>query len=227
MKGDEGKKEDSFMEEYYSRKNGWHREGRIPFSAKVIPVNESIEAKQWVLPTEQVLKMLRNAHSIRVQKCICRSHYKRCDNPLEVCLVLNDSEGPSGEKEGRYITFKEAKEIVRQANERGLVHCTIYNPDQYPYAICSCCSCCCHELHILTSYGRPDLVVHSEYITGTDMNSCNHCGICVERCLFGAREMEDGKMKFDRERCYGCGLCVTVCPTEANALGRRGKNENE
>ncbi len=23
--------------------------------------------------------------------CLCRGHYKRCNNPLDVCLMLNDA----------------------------------------------------------------------------------------------------------------------------------------
>lgn len=43
---------DVFLEERLERVDRWIQEGQIPFSSKVIPVNESIPTQQWVLPTE-------------------------------------------------------------------------------------------------------------------------------------------------------------------------------
>jgi ferredoxin len=44
------------------------------------------------------------------------------------------------------------------------------------------------------------------------MDGCTHCGDCVGVCFFGARKMDDGELKLNRDECYGCGLCVDVCP---------------
>ena len=112
--------------------------------------------------------------------------------------------------------------MLRHANERGLVHLTIYDPQQYVYAVCSCCSCCCHDLQFLKRYGRSDLIAQSEYVAQTDMEVCIHCGDCVERCVFDARIWRDGQIDYDVEACYGCGLCVTICPVEATTMERRG-----
>ncbi len=72
---------DEFLDERLARVEGWMQEGKVPFSSKVIPVRESLSAQQWVLPTERVLEILRNARSFAVTHCACRSHYRRCDNP--------------------------------------------------------------------------------------------------------------------------------------------------
>ncbi len=222
MECDSGRRPDAFLEERLAEYDEWLQGRKIPFSSKVIPVHESLEAKQWVVPTEQAVELLRNARSFAVTDCICRSHYRRCDHPVEVCFLINDAADRCvANDQGRRLSLDEARALLSQANERGLVHLTIYDPHQYVYALCSCCSCCCHELQLLSTYGRVDLVAHSEYVAQTDVDACTHCGDCVERCVFGARIWEDGRMRYDAAACYGCGLCVTVCPVNATVMQRR------
>ncbi len=197
----------------------WLKQGKIPTSTKVIPVGQSLSTLQWVLPTEQALKFLRNARSFALTECSCRKREKRCDNPLEVCFLLNDvADKFIATGKGRAVTLDEAKDKLRLANERGLVHLTIYNPEQHVYAVCSCCECCCHDMRFMKAYKRPDLVAHSDYIAVTDLYACVHCGDCVDRCVFDARSLRDGELAYDPNRCYGCGLCVTVCPVEATRM---------
>ena len=223
---DESERHDPFIEERLTRSDRWVREGRIPFSSKVVPVRESLAVQQWILPTEQVLGFLRNARSFVLIDCECRSHYQRCDNPVETCFLINDAADAYLERRiGRQVSLEEAEEILRYANERGLVHLTIYNPRQYVYAVCSCCTCCCHDLQFLKVHGRGDLIAHSEYVAQTDMESCLHCGDCIERCVFGARVWENDRMHYDPTACYGCGLCVTGCPAQATTMKRRGASD--
>ena len=213
---------DPFLDKRLARYDQWHREGKIPFSSRVIPVRESIESKQWIVPTEQVLELLRNARSFALTDCDCRSHYQRCDNPVETCFLINDAgDRRVAEGTGRRVSLEEAERVLRQADECGLVHLTVYNADQYVYAICSCCSCCCHDLQFLLKHGRVDLVVRSEYVSDTDRLACFHCGDCIERCVFGARVWDDVEMRYDADACYGCGLCVTICPAQATVMKRR------
>jgi Pyruvate/2-oxoacid:ferredoxin oxidoreductase delta subunit len=218
----EHKTKDAFLKDRLARYDTWYREGKIPFSSRVIPVRESIEAKQWVVPTEQALELLRNARSFAVTHCVCRSHYGRCDNPTEVCFLINDAaDAEVARGKARYLSLEEAEELLRIADERGMVHLTVYNASQYAYAICSCCSCCCHDLQFLQKHGRVDLVVRSEYVADTDSLACIHCGDCIKRCVFGARVWDDVEMHYDAGACYGCGLCVTICPAQATVMKRR------
>jgi ferredoxin len=220
MKGP--KRDDEFLRERVDRYDRWLREGGIAYSSKVIPVSESIDGEQWVLPTEQAEEILRRASSVAVQDCECRTHYQRCNHPREVCLLLDDiADGLVARGEARLVNLREAAEILKKANESGLVHLTLYRPDHRVYALCSCCSCCCHDLQIIEAFGRPELMVRSDYLAATDEEACIDCGACVERCAFGARTWKDGRIEYDPAACVGCGLCVTICPADATAMVTR------
>ena len=210
---------DPFLEKRLIKYDEWLDKGQISYSSKVIPVSESISTKQWVLPTEQVMGVLDEAKSVAVQNCLCRTHYQRCDNPLEVCFLLNGV-GDTFVRKGmaRHVDLTEAAQILKKANESGLVHLGLYMPDHELFALCSCCSCCCHDLQIVKQFDRKDLMVHSEYIAVTLSEDCIHCSVCVERCVFGARVFQDGEMEYTTAACLGCGLCVTTCPAEAISM---------
>jgi ferredoxin len=213
---------DPFLEESLTKVDRWIKEGKIPISSRVIPIGESLSTQQWVLPTEQAVEILRNSRTFALTECICRNHYKRCSNPVEVCLLTNDAaEKYVTQGKGRYISLDKARDVLEQANKNGLVHLAIYNPDQHIYALCSCCPCCCHDLQFLSLYGRDDLIAHSDYVAQTNKDLCIHCGDCVERCVFQVRILKDGELDQNANACYGCGLCVTVCSVGAIEMRRR------
>lgn len=215
---------DEELEARLAKYDQWMTERKVPTSSKVIPIKESLCGLQWVLPTQQVLEILRNARTYALAKCACRTKYKRCDNPLEVCFYINDVADQKVEQGiARHVSLEEATDRLKLANQHGLVHLTIYNPEQHVYAVCSCCACCCHDIQFLKKYNRPDLIAHADYVAEVEIESCTQCGACVERCMFGAQEIKDGSVLFRQEKCYGCGVCVTTCPSGAIKMKLREK----
>jgi ferredoxin len=207
---------DEELEQRMHMFDGWIKEGKIPYSSKVIPVQQSLEFLQWVLPTQQVIEIIRNSRSFALANCLCRTKHKRCDNPLEVCFYTNDVADKKVEQgAARRVSLQEAAEVLKLANKYGLIHLTIYNPEQHVHALCSCCECCCHDIQFMKKLGRPDLVAHADYIAEVDTDACVQCGACTERCVFGAQVMLEDKHVFRRELCFGCGLCVTSCQPKA------------
>ena len=213
---------DSFLKSFSDKYGKWREEGDFEFSAKVIPVKESLVAQQWVLPGEQVLEILKNARSFALADCICRTHYARCDRPRDVCFLIDElSDKVVGHNKARRLTLAEASEVLKKADEHGLVHMTLHMPGRKIYALCSCCACCCHDLQLILDHGRRDLVVRSDYVAVSDRERCTNCGKCIERCVFGARSLLGDVMEYNAGDCRGCGLCVSVCPEKATAMKER------
>jgi ferredoxin len=208
-------------------KNDWTekelREKAEDMIAVTVPVNMRIEGKQKILDLAAAEKLLRTARVISLGNCGCRERLRKCDAPLDVCLCM-DREAEEAIKNGdsRAISVGKALDVLKRSHEAGLVHLAFTNRgDVKPWVICSCCSCCCHALSSIVRFNIPEAVAESERVAFQDVEKCNDCGICVERCQFRARRMVDGKLVFDRAKCFGCGLCVTVCPTEAISLVER------
>ena len=48
-----------------------------------------------------------------------------------------------------------------------------------------------------------------------DHDLCSDCGICADRCRFGAIVRRDDAWVVDTLHCEGCGVCAYVCPMGA------------
>jgi ferredoxin len=188
---------------------------------RIIPVGASLEARQKVLPYEDVKQIIKDATRLAVTKCTCRTIARRCDNPIEVCLQVNRGAEYTIERgSGREVTKDEAVKILDDCEERGLVHLTVNRADVGNY-ICNCCSCCCEVLPILIKEGVR-LADPSRYQARVDEDECTGCEECLDRCVFNAIDMVEKNgtevAEINPEKCMGCGLCVMKCPVEAIAL---------
>ncbi len=213
---------DTFLEKYITRYDKWIKEDAISHSSRVVPVNESLEGIRHIIPSNQATEILKEARTITLAECICRKRYQNCDRPLEVCFVLNESgEAWMNKRQSRKVSYSEALEVIKQTNLSGLVHLTLYKPDHEIFALCSCCSCCCHDLQLVMKYSKDYIITKSDYMAQDDRDICMHCGKCIDRCEFKARQFDDDIMVYDPELCYGCGLCVTTCSENAIELVKK------
>lgn len=189
-----------------------------------IPVNISFDGKQKILDMSELEGILRSAKVIAQDECYCRKELGNCIEPMDGCLYIDENGIRAIEKgSARRISVEDALQAMERTYDAGLVH-MVYteegesNVDQ----ICSCCSCCCHVLSASIRFGYSPHVFSSKFITTHDSTKCKNCGICVERCQFNARELDDGNLVFHKEKCFGCGLCLRTCPQEAIAMRERG-----
>lgn len=184
---------------------------------RVIPVNVSVEAKTHILDFESVSEVVRQAKVLAVTKCTCRLTARKCDHPLEACIQVNNAAAYAlARGTGRKIDVQEALDILRMAEEEGLIHVTM-NRHQVDHFICNCCPCCCQTMPILIK-GGIRVVDPSRFSAEIDSKRCSGCGTCHERCYFGAISWKDGEGStslVEASACMGCGLCQVTCPEGA------------
>ena len=213
----------------YRFENDWTLERietvSIPYykAIETIPVNIEIKADHLVLNLENAKKILSKAYKISVMDCYCRVERGNCDTPINVCLDLNElAERNIANGDGREVNLDEALHLLELSHREGLVHMAMANAEIYKpgviNSICSCCSCCCSQLSGLIRFGLAPHILKPLMASVTNLDECNDCGVCVERCQFGAREMKNGSLSYNPEMCFGCGLCISVCPTNAIKL---------
>lgn len=201
----------------------------LPESITRISINNTIPKPiSIILPQNTVIQILEQARTFSVRNCMCRMIYKNCNNPLRTCITLNEISDRLVERGvAERISLEEAKEVLKIANEHGLIHMVLYSDwlKGEVYDICSCCSCCCSPLRILLDYGVKHHVEKSGLVAKVDLDKCTGCGVCIERCPFDARILESGKSYTNDSLCFGCGLCVTTCPTGAIQLISRKETQ--
>ena len=191
---------------------------------RTIPVGRSIEVEHAVMAYERAEELVRRQRKILVAPCICRREHriagKGCDRPEEACLIFGIAADYYERRGvGRLIDADEAVEILRRAEEAGLV----LQPSNSRKAvnICCCCGCCCQVLKCIARHPRPSEIVSSAFEARLDAEACAGCGVCVERCQMDALTLDEGRARLDPDRCIGCGLCVTTCPAGALTLVRK------
>ncbi len=115
-----------------------------------------------------------------------------------------------------FMPPEEVKEWLRKWNKRGFMHLIMALPGGYIEGICNCEYPACISIRNRLDMGIETLL-KGHFVARVDYNACNGCGICVQRCQFGAAkyEVRIDKSNIDHMRCFGCGLCETGCPRGA------------
>ena len=193
----------------------------LPSLHRVLPGHGAIEP-ETILPYDDVRAIIEKGKTFRVRGCICRVQQdligeRKCDFPLENCLMIYGSERPPSPDD---ISMERALEILDETEKVGLVHSTSNVINELTY-ICNCCGCCCGILRGFNEWGIDEAIARANYLAAIDPEKCTGCEICIDRCQVGAISMNDGDAVVNLERCIGCGLCVTGCPSDAARLNRK------
>ena len=188
-----------------------------PFT-RVIPVGVTVRAKTQVLAFEDIKEIVETARSISVSKCTCRLTAHKCNRKLEACLQVNKAADYNiARGTGRKLSVDEALEIVRQAEEDGLIH-VVMNKQNVDNFICNCCPCCCQTMPVLIKHNIR-VVEPSRFEAEIDPDLCASCATCLDRCYFGAISLEENEpARVEGAKCIGCGLCQVTCPSEAISM---------
>ena len=89
----------------------------------------------------------------------------------------------------RLISKEEAYEILKRAEDNGLVHEINQTPGfEDTTAICNCCGCSCYALRIANMF-RSAKSIQSNFLAKVDKNKCVACGQCVENCQTNALKL--------------------------------------
>ncbi len=195
---------------------------------RTIPVGRSIQADVRVLAYEQAEELVKGQKKFLVAPCICRREHQLrgggCGKLMEACLVFGwGADYYERNGLGRVISLEETLEILRKADEEGLV--LQPSNSQEIVNICCCCGDCCGVLQNLKRYPAPADIAATPFRVELDEGECIGCGTCVERCQMEAFEMVDERAALKPERCIGCGLCVSTCPVEALRLVRKPEEQ--
>jgi electron transport complex protein RnfB len=212
----------------------WHNLKAANIQAlRIVPAYKSILDSPEILPHEDPREIVRVQPLVTVVSCSCRKHTKMMGRPCRKsdsdanCLQFAKSaEYSLSRGHGRRISVDEALAILDQNEEDGLVHQWMNHSKieaAQPYALCSCCRCCCTIWHAADIRNVPneEIFAKSRYEARVDPELCNGCEDCVGRCQFDAISMLEiegstwSKAVVDAEKCWGCGVCTLVCPTDA------------
>ncbi len=159
---------------------------------RVMPVMSAIENNSRTASYDELSTLIENATAISVGPCSCRRARRLmgegCGHLEEdMCMYLNDN-AVNYAKTGahRLVTKEEAYEILKRAEDNGLVHEINQTPGfEDSTAICNCCGCSCFALRIAELF-RAKNAIRSNFTARVDKEKCVACGQCVENCQTNA-----------------------------------------
>jgi NADPH-dependent glutamate synthase beta subunit-like oxidoreductase/Pyruvate/2-oxoacid:ferredoxin oxidoreductase delta subunit len=169
----------------------------------VIPVEAAISAESKAASFEQLSSWLKSAKKLAIADCSCRVTRRLAGEGCghlekDMCMAVGDA-AINGIKRGiaREVSVEQALEILKRAEENGLVHqVTNIDGTDKIMGICNCCRCSCLGLRT------------SQYFNTPNMSRSNYVA------------------KIDAEKCVACGQCVEYCPANAVKLGQKIASKN-
>ncbi len=159
----------------------------------VIPVEQAISMENQTLDIEHLSYWLKKYEGhIGVGQCSCRASRAAmgegcADDEQCWCIGVGDFADYCRETgKGHDITYEEAMDILRKAEENGFVHqITNIDGENKIFGICNCNVNICNGLRTSMLFNTPNLS-RSAYTAEVDKEKCVACGKCVEYCPAGA-----------------------------------------
>ena len=169
----------------------------------VIPVEKAIEHENKSADVEHISHWLNKYDKYSVGQCTCRKQQTmRGEGSGEIngefCMGVGDmAEYCVDRGMGRYITYEEALEILKRAEDHGFVHqITNIDGEDKIVAICNCAPGVCNAIRTSQLYNTPNMS-RSAYRAHVEKEKCVACGKCVEVCPVGAAKLGQKLCKSD------------------------------
>ena len=162
----------------------------------VIPVEKAIQTENKTMDIEHISYWLKKYEGhLGASICSCRYGRKKLDEGCaddyrDWCIGVGDMADYCRETgRGHDITYDEAMEILRRAEDNGYVHqITNIDGEDKIFAICNCNVKICNALRTSQLFNTPNMSA-SAYRAHVDKSKCVACGQCVEYCPAGALKL--------------------------------------
>ena len=159
---------------------------------RVMPVMSAIENNSRAASYDEITTLIEKADYISVGACSCRRSRRLmgegCGHLEEdMCMYLGDNARTFvANGNHRHVTKEEAYEILKRAEDNGLVHEINQTPGfEDTTAICNCCGCSCFGLRIAEMFNS-GAGIRSNFVARVNKENCVACGQCVENCQTNA-----------------------------------------
>lgn len=170
----------------------------------VIPVEKAISMENGTIDLEHISYWLKKYEGhIGVGQCSCRASRKAldegcADDEMNWCIGVGDFADYCRETgKGHDITYEEAMEIFRKAEDNGFVHqITNIDGENKIFGICNCNVNICNALRTSQLFNTPNMS-RSAYTAKVERDKCVACGKCVEYCPAGAVKLGQKLCKKD------------------------------
>ncbi len=184
--------------EAYGRIRGAGTAGMLPVGVglmRVIPIEKAIDGESRRASYEELSKHIEEHDIFSVSNCSCRTVREimgeGCGHLKEdMCIQMGHAaEYYIRTGRGREVQKEEVYEILRRAEENGLMHeIPNLDGDGKTHAICNCCGCGCLSMRTAEMFINADMV-RSNYVSVIDRDKCVACGQCVENCPVNALQL--------------------------------------
>ena len=155
---------------------------------RVIPIESALVGVEGVEPWEKLSSYLDKYDTFSVSDCSCRASRRHIDEgcghlETEMCIQMGSgAEYYIKTGRAREITREEAKEIIHNAEQLGMMHEMPHTEELgEAFAICNCCGCSCFSMRVASMFKTPD-AIRSNYTAKVNPENCVACGQCVENC---------------------------------------------
>jgi len=187
-----------------------------------------------VLTTSAAERFLRHIEAaegpggarIAVGPCVCQRALDRWHGPsCKDIVVLYGADIYHHLNIGyRIINSDDASRILIECRDAGFIHSLDFcmQSGKWTFVVCNCDRDICVLYRTWRHTGKflypgPEIA----FLAPGKCRGEEQCGLCVERCIFGAISSTGSQPDYDPSKCMGCGQCVLTCRGRARSMQAR------